>query len=147
FDIGKAIRATESKEVRAADLPERAREVGDAEEAVGKALAAIRDIRADCDAALKGKKALPGLTARLSEPVGKPFGKAVDEDFPAAQKALAGFRAALEAGKADADKAKGANDAMTQLIDRLSEVRAALDDPPDVGELIATLAEMEWDQR
>jgi hypothetical protein len=71
----------------------------------------------------------------------------VDGDFPAAQKSLASFRAALEAGKPDVDKAKAAGDALTRLLDRLTEVRDGLDDLPDVGELIATLSEIEWEQR
>jgi hypothetical protein len=150
FKMQKAIEAAGSKEPPAADLADRAREVGDGEEAVGKALEAVRDIQADCNAALAGlkeKKALPGLTARLTEQAGKPLGKAVDGDFPAAQKSLASFRAALEAGKPDVDKAKAAGDAMARLLDRLVEVLDGLDDLPDVGELIATLSEIEWEQR
>lgn len=144
------IKAVELKEFHVANFSAQARRVGEAEKAVGRALEGAREVQADCAALhkeLKAKKALPGLTARLEGRVGKPLGQAVNEEFPAARKALGAFRAALEAGKLDANKSKGAGERMAQLLGRLDEAKDGLQDLPDIGELIAILSEIEWEQR
>src|SRR5262249_39385041 len=145
-----AIKAVESKDFREADFPPQARRVGQAEKAFEKALEVAREAQADCAAALKElkeKKALPGMTARLEERVGKPLGQAVNEDFPAAQKALGPLRAALEAGKLEADKAKGAGERLARLLNRLGGAQDGLQDLPGTSELITSLSEIERDQR
>jgi hypothetical protein len=149
-DLLALVKAVESKEDRASDLPARAPRVGEAEDALGKALEVVRAVQTDCAAALdaaKEGKNLPGLTARLATRVGKPLTQCVDECFPRAQKALKAFRANLDGGRADAASAKAAREAMDRLMDTLRRAKDGLDGPPDFGELITALAEVEAGQR
>jgi len=144
------IRAVEAKKLKEADFPPLARKVGEAEKAIETTLEVVQEVQAGCTSILKElkeKKALPGMTARLEERVGKPLGQAVNEDFPAAQKALGPLRAALEAGKLEADKAKGAGERLARLLNRLGGAQDGLQDLPGTSELITSLSEIERDQR
>jgi hypothetical protein len=145
--VRAAGRAAESRE---ANFPAEARRVGEAEKTVRKAAEVLREVRADVAAAARGfseKKAVAGLTARLDRRVEKPLGRAVDEDLPAALTAQADFRAALEAGRFDADKAKRAGESTARLFDRVRGAGDALRYSPDVSDLIVALSEIEWEER
>jgi hypothetical protein len=148
--VGAAGEAVESKGLRAEDFPALARRVGLAEAAVGKALAVAREVRAYVAGALEevsGKNALPTLVDRVAARAGKPLARAVDEDFPAARKALGIFRTALEARRADAAEAAAARGGLARLRDRRRETADGLEGSPDVAELIATLSEIELEHR
>jgi hypothetical protein len=142
--------AVESKHFQEVDLAAQAQRVGDAERSLDRAWEAAREVHADCAAAfqaLQAKQAVPRLTARLEGQVGKPLGHAIKEEFPAARQALRACRAALKAGKWDTDITKGTGERMAQLLERLREAKEALDDLPDINELIARLSEIESEQR
>jgi hypothetical protein len=150
LNVLEVIRALEAKKLNEADLPSWARKVGEAEKATGAAREGAQEVQADCAAilkALKEQKALSSVTAQLEERVARPLSQALKEDFPAACKALAPLRVALEAGRLDAGKANGVGERFVRLRNRLGDVQDGLQDLPGTNELIARLADIELEQR
>jgi hypothetical protein len=150
FRLQPLFKAAESKDANTSELQIRAPRVGAGEERVDRALDAVRDVQEDFTTALDGAKrgkTLPALTARLTTRAGQPLDQCVDECFPKAQRALKTFQADLEHGRPDAASAKAAREELGRLIDALRRAKDGLNGPPEFGELILMLSEIESDQR